>query len=316
MLFDVRKLNIIISSSHKNWVLGHLAFQIKSNIREFEIKIVEFPFRKKDIRSLNGAIYLSKTDINFFIHQDLALKAFNNGWLKNAKFNIVNFTHNNKEIYKYKQLFSQIDHVIVQNSHSIKELTRINFPTTNIHVLPNPIEGFRFQSSPDRIPTRDIIFVSHFYERKRPQLILDTIQKNQDLTFTLYGKHWTNWNEFESLVPLPNFDYKEFNYAQYPKVLAQHKVFCSLSAIEGGPVPLIESLASGLIPVVTDTGTARDIIPSHLHNLILPIDVSIEQVSLALREGLNVKENKFTLMNHLTYEGFTKQVSDIIRKHL
>jgi glycosyltransferase involved in cell wall biosynthesis len=69
-------------------------------------------------------------------------------------------------------------------------------------------------------------------------------------------------------------------------MLARHKVFCSLSTLEGGPVPLIESLASGLKIVVTDTGHVRDVL-SQIHDYnIIPIDAKVDVVVSALREAI------------------------------
>ena len=80
-------------------------------------------------------------------------------------------------------------------------------------------------------------------------------------------------------MPLKNFAYAEFEFESYPARLAQHKVFCTLSDLEGGPVPLLESLVAGLSVVATDTGTARDLTPASCRKFILPINPTVEMIS-------------------------------------
>ena len=144
-------------------------------------------------------------------------------------------------------------------------------------LLPYPVNEELFNSKlGTKEPKRDVILVSNLTSRKRPDLIYEVIKKAPHLKFTIYGKNWSKWNNFENLTKLPNLLIKEFEYELYPKELSNHHLFLSLSDNESGPVPLLESLACGLRVLATDTGTSRDliknpdsIIPIHLK----PMDI-------------------------------------------
>ena len=75
------RLNIIVSTGHRDWVLGILAGILARGIRGATPKIVEFPQSRRNTRNLRGSLYLPTAAHNVFLHQDLALTAFQKGWL-------------------------------------------------------------------------------------------------------------------------------------------------------------------------------------------------------------------------------------------
>ena len=50
------------------------------------------------------------------------------------------------------------------------------------------------------------------------------------------------------------------------------KVFCSLSLHEGGPMPLLESMSCGVMPVVTNTGFAYDVLGKDHSDCLISTD--------------------------------------------
>ena len=308
----MRDIQFIISTGHKGWVLHHLALEVQKELQVKKSKIIEMPQSRRDLRSLEGYIYLKRAYTNFYMHQDLALHSLKKGWLNKAQINIVNYTHTNKDLVNYREMFESVNYILVQNQktkNSIENYLKKSLET--ILVLPNPIDFERFSYRKGH-KTRDVVFVSNFYSRKQPDLIFNTIKNNKDLKFSIIGKNWNSYWNLDELLRCKNLQIIQFDYTSYPEFLAKHKVFCSLSKIEGGPVPLLEALSIGLIPVVTDTGTARDLMPKELTDLILPTNVTVDVVTKALRKAITRESKKLNLDVKYSFAGFSNILKDLM----
>lgn len=306
------RINFILSDSHKDWGLGKLAEEIEFRIKnEFNVRRVYIAQSRRNTRSLNGFIFLSKAPVNFYFHQELALKAIKKGWFDRHAINIVNFTHATQPSSHYLPL-NATDYLLVQNSQSKEFLSIENqISSSKILICPHPIDCAKFMKSSQK-PTRDIVFVSNYYSRKKPRLIHDVIIGESNLLFTIIGKNWEKYEFFKELNNLNNFKYCKFDFESYPAELANHKVFCSLSDLEGGPVPLLESLAMGLTPLVTDTGTARDLIPDSHKHLILPVSPELQSIRKGLASALVTDKFNFKLKNNFCYDGFSNLIKQLI----
>ena len=280
---EIQHLGLVISTGHRNWAIGELA---KNLLPAFtKSSIIEIPQSRRHIRSLNGFMFWPKKSRYLFMHHSLAVKAWERKWIGESTQYGIRYTHDSINVEETLDVFSNAKFITTENSVSKLQLARKGLDDKRIHVLPHPIEVNRFRVGMNE-KNRDVIFVSNFYERKNPELVLNVLKYCQDLKFTILGKNWEKWSKFSELKALKNFEYQLFSYENYPKMLARHKVFCSLSTLEGGPVPLIESLASGLKIVVTDTGHVRDVL-SQIHDYnIIPIDAKVDVVVSALREAI------------------------------
>ena len=288
------KTNLIISTGHRNWAIGELALNIKRHSKKLVCRIVEFPQSRRQIRSLAGFGYFPNSQMDIYMHQDLAIEALKKKWLKPNKPTIVRYTHNNKNINNYSEIFRISKMILVENTQIFNEIQKLGINSKKIIVKPHPIEIRNFKNL-NCNQIRDVIFVSNFYERKNPELIKSLIEFRKDLHFTIYGKNWEKYEKYTKLKKLSNLEYKNFIYSNYPEELGKHKIFCSLSKIEGGPVPLLESLAAGLIPVVTDTGYCRDVLPNEYLRFILPIESSLEEISVRIDSALKSEPVKLDI---------------------
>lgn len=309
---SVIQINIIIRPSYKSWVLGQLAQELQKRFKNLCCKIVNIPLNRREIRSWNGLIKLPKSDINLFLHHDLALIAIKKLWLSaNNSNNIIYFTHLNsteQELTYFQDYFKLL---LVNNSKTRTTLELLGIIRPKILVHPNPTDDNLFFPYPNN-PKKDVIFVGNYVPRKRPDLILKTIKANPELTFTLLGKNWRSSLELKELTGCRNFNFQDFQFSKYPANLRQHKVFCTLSDIEGGPVPLLESLISGLAVVATDTGTASDLIPIADASNILPINPDTTQITQAIHGALSRTPAPFLIKEEYFYEGFAKMVEQEI----
>ena len=87
---------------------------------------------------------------------------------------------------------------------------------------------------------------------------------------------------------LGNISYYTLSYKQYYYYYSKMAVFLSASTIEGGPIPLIEAMAANCIPVVSDTGFAKDLIKNRENGFIFPLSASADSIGELLREAINM----------------------------
>ena len=302
-MFRTKDLGIVTSTGHRNWAIAELAKFLHSSIRSS--KIIEIPQSRRQIKSLNGFIFWPQCNKYLFMHHALAITAWNKGWINEECWYGIRYTHESVSIDRNNEVFMNAKFITVENSSSRLFLSQKNLDAKLIHFLPHPIDTARFTGNLAE-KSRDVIFVSNFYMRKNPELILKVIKGCPDLQFTLFGKGWEKWFKFSELNSLVNFQYIHFSYDIYPQVLASHRVFCSLSSLEGGPVPLLESIAAGLKIVATDTGHIRDILAQRNSYNILPIDLDDKIASNALRKAVaddttpfNSSIQEFSLSSYL-----------------
>jgi glycosyltransferase involved in cell wall biosynthesis len=151
-------------------------------------------------------------------------------------------------------------------------------------------------------------FCSAFYERKRPDCVLDIARAFPEHQILLLGRGWQEWRRFAELRSLPNLHYVEPEYSAYPSYYNKMDVFVSPAVLEGGPIPLLEAMMSNVVPVASDTGFARDLIRHGENGYIFAVDADsstiIDLVRLALANRLDIRAT----VKHLSWERFAREI--------
>lgn len=155
-------------------------------------------------------------------------------------------------------------------------------------------------------------FVTRYYPRKRPDTILQIVERMPDQAFILLGQGWEQYARFTDLCSLPNFQYIETDYAHYPAVYRQMDVFISVSKVEGGPIPLIEAMMSNVVPVASRTGFAPDIICHGDNGFLFDVDADVETIVSLIHRAFELEANVRETVKHLTWEDFVKQLLDFV----
>jgi glycosyltransferase involved in cell wall biosynthesis len=143
----------------------------------------------------------------------------------------------------------------------------------------------------ERIKSGAIGFCSSFYDRKCPDMIYDIVKVMPNRSFILLGRDWKKFGKFEKLKKLKNFTYIETAYENYNEIYSQMSVFVSVSKVEGGPIPLLEAMMSNIVPVVRDTGFAKDIITPGYNGFIFGNDAAIDEICALIEQALKVDRN-------------------------
>ena len=273
----IQRYNLVVSDlSFNGWILQKIAEDILNN----------FPSPKKLIRLNSGKLltylkfycyfFLSKKVV--FVNHSTLRKTRIPSFLLSKKNAIVFYTHTNYsfDTFSIRQLHN-IKKIVVMNSQEKLNLMNAGINGIKISVRVTGVD-FEFFKPLKLKDNNRIVFVSQLHSRKRPEFILEIVKSFSEFQFILIGHKWLGSKLLDDLRHLPNFEFIEYDLRTYVHNLNRARIFLSVSKLEGGPIPLLESMSCGLVPIATDTGWAPDIIVNGVNGYILPTDANIETV--------------------------------------
>jgi glycosyltransferase involved in cell wall biosynthesis len=154
-----------------------------------------------------------------------------------------------------------------------------------------------------------VLIVGECKPRKNPELISQVIIDNPQIEFVIHGNGWEKYlllphRNLQNLVIIP------FSLKKNPELLREATLLLSLSKLEGGPIPVLEALASGTPVLATDTGFSRDVI-NETNGRVLPVDADVNLISEHLNSLLNLKSklwNRDLLDGNYTWANLGKAI--------
>ncbi|MDJ0616918.1 MAG: glycosyltransferase family 4 protein [Calothrix sp. MO_192.B10] len=156
-------------------------------------------------------------------------------------------------------------------------------------------------------------FCTAFYYRKEPERIFNIIKMMPHRKFILLGKGWEKYEKFLEMQSLPNFSYIEAPYSDYPQYYALMDVFVSPAKLEGGPIPLVETMMCNVVPVASNTGFAPDLIVHGENGFIFDVDSSVEDICELIDQAFEIKADVRKGVQHLSWENFSLNVQKIMQ---
>jgi glycosyltransferase involved in cell wall biosynthesis len=248
----------------------------------------------------------------FFIHYFVAIAALAhepNAWRGRR---LVWYTHPSDELIPAGETeirfgLNHMSRVLCTNSRAQVQLTARGVSAARVVTLLGAADPQRFHPSP-RPGVGRVGLSSAYYPRKNPDLLAAVVRALPDLQFVLLGKDWEQWDGFAALRACPNFEYLTLPYADYPAQYRRMDCFLSTSTLEGGPIPLIETMMCNRVPVVSDTGFARDLIRHGENGYLFPVDAAPEQVAGLLRQALANPSDIAATVSHLTWQAMAAEL--------
>jgi glycosyltransferase involved in cell wall biosynthesis len=149
---------------------------------------------------------------------------------------------------------------------------------------------------------RSVVLASRSGPRKGLEILPNVVRALPEWNFTLLGRNWENFIAESGLDRLENFSYQKLSKESRTRVFSQNQVFLSLSNLEGGPIPLIEAINLGLIPIATDTGFARDFIKNAENGFLLSTAPTVEEVKSAILMSSKIVPKENQAVNLLTWD--------------
>jgi len=228
------------------------------------------------------------------------------------------FTHLRHDLEESMGLHARllnIGHVIFAHNQAVKrDLVALGTTESRIQVVVGAADPEIFL--PHSRGAGKVGFCTAYYERKRPELILELLKSMPHRKFLMIGKGWEDWERFSELRALPNFEYVECPYTDYPKYYAQMDVFVSTSVLEGGPFPLLESMMCNIVPVSSRTGFAPDIIENGKNGYLFDTDADAKTVAALIEKAYSHAGDVSEGVRHFTWRRFAetieKQIPDFV----
>jgi glycosyltransferase involved in cell wall biosynthesis len=254
------KILQVLDPSHKNWVLGGLFRDINNESVNYckQQIFLGSPFSNQNffswfitilrILKYKKILFSSITPLENYLK---IMKFF-------PKFQKIGlwFTHQ-EGLYTENQIYAinYCDFIFV---HSLKQKSALeDISNSKIICTLGAVKTQNF--NPRAVSGERIVWVGTTAERKNPNSIIDLAVKNPQLDFRILGKGWIGTEYYSAIKNLQNVEYTEIKSALSSRDFDGCDVYLCTSVVEGGPMPLLETIAAGLHPITTDVGFARDV---------------------------------------------------------
>jgi glycosyltransferase involved in cell wall biosynthesis len=281
--------SVFLNTNHKGWILEAMAIESAKAIG-LEPNLNYLPVSRREVNSFRLArnLYFPHfTNFNLFMHQDIFISISQRG-LTPGHFNSVFVTHltGKKEDYV---ILSAADLVLVQNKSVKETLIEVGVQSDKIRVVYGAVNHTQYfpLTDPDTTSKPFVLITSNCKPRKNPQRIFEVIRAFPELDFVIHGKGWNSFLD-ETHRKFDNLQVIDFCLEDNPSLMRKASTFLTLSTNEGGPIPLLEALASGTPCVATSTGFAPELLFGN-RGYSLPIDFDLESVGKALYKSIKLK---------------------------
>lgn len=153
---------------------------------------------------------------------------------------------------------------------------------------------------------------SAFYERKSPDTLLDLVRLLPHRKFRLLGRGWEKYERFGELTAAQNFQYVTAPYSDYPRHYRDIDVFVSLATLEGGPIPLIETMMANAVPVASRTGFAPDIVRHGENGFLFDVAAPPELIAPLIERAFALKTNVRATVRRYTWDAYARQIHALV----
>ena len=254
------KITQVLDPAHENWVQGGTFKDLRNANKIFNLEpiLLGSPFKTQKpvdwLRSL-GKILLAR---NLLFSSLTPLVNYNRIFKFLPKLSKIGlwFTHQ-ENLFSGSELLalSKCDVIFV---HSVKQKIELEkIIKCKIIVFLGAVDINRFKNSATL--GRRVVWVGTSNSRKNPEILLSLAQSNPKLNFLLLGKNWANGPLMKVVESIHNIEYKEIAGPLTSKDFDGCDIYLCTSRIEGGPMPLLESIAAGMNPISTSVGFVEDL---------------------------------------------------------
>ena len=210
-------------------------------------------------------------------------------------------------------MLRRCDHVTVTGQEMKDILVARGIPPDRIHVLPHGIR-VPLSSLTNSRKEYAMVFVGELVQRKRVDVLLDAFQVvkgiYKEARFCIVGDGPLREKLEEKSEKMQISDSIHFAGLQEDVwlYLEQSKIFVLASEGEGLPFALIEAMACGLVPVVTDVGTIRDTVKHGTNGFLVNVgdSGSLAQNVVTLLSDVDLYDkmsaDAATVREHFSYE--------------
>jgi glycosyltransferase involved in cell wall biosynthesis len=278
---------------NRNWILGNWIREVhKRNQHNTKVKWVLSVFAQKHFWERFVKFPLPNYGAYFFSYPSMFESNLRSNPKRYRKCSIVNYTHNMAELGSFShqaEILNEAYSVHFNCSTDANILIAHGLDASKVRVVLGAIdEDCRRQTGIDR-EKKTILLASQFSERKGLDVFPEVVRLLPEWKFLILGRGWEDFLKENKLFSASNVEYQFFDKQSRNVAMSKATIFLSLSKLEGGPIPLIESMSMGVIPIATDTGFAKDVITHGSNGLIIPNPPTAVEVRDAILEASNLK---------------------------
>jgi glycosyltransferase involved in cell wall biosynthesis len=255
--------NVFLMSNFKGWILDALARESAQAIGA-PINIQYIPASRRDIRSLKSfkSLLFPKTiGSNLFFHHRTFLEVDKRVSLQESE-NRIWLTHFDEmdSIEELVNRDSRISKIYVQSISLRDVLVGAGFSENKLQVTPGAVDRKQFFPSAESYSNDSyFLFSGDCKPRKNPSYVEWIVRSFPEYTFVIHGRGWNVFNQ-GVMRNLSNVELVDFQFSKQGYLLRGASAFISVAHNEGGPISILEALASGTPVISTDTGFAKDMI--------------------------------------------------------
>lgn len=297
---------------NRNWILGNWIKEIHSrNVDSSSICWILSVFAQKHFWEKFVKFPLPKYGAYFFSYPSIFESFLKSNPAQYKNRSIVNYTHNMDELGNLQhqsEILNQAYSVHFNCSRDAEVLVEAGLEPTKIRLVFGAVDDDCIQQRSIVREPKTILLASRYSERKGLNIFPRIVELLPEWKFIILGRGWEDFLKETNLESNSNIEYIFFNKETRNNTMSRASIFLSLSKLEGGPMPLIESMSMGVIPVATDTGFARDVIMDGRNGKIIPNPPTAEQVCEAILMADDLVDSPRASVQHLNWN----RISNIV----
>ena len=301
MLKNCPNRKVLLLSSFKGWILEGMVRE-SAEALGINIRVLFIPQRLQDffrIKDFYNYILGKKIEGNcLFVNQSSYFKALLSTTIRFIPENSrVLYTHKSiEEIEDFEQIkmLQRVNKIFVLNSKIKEDLVLSGISDDKITTVFGAIDRKvyypvnYFNKSGSLVVDPYVLISGDCKPRKNPNMIIEVIRTMRDVKFIIHGRGWQEYLINQRIDELENLKVIQFEITYNPQLVREASAYLSLSELEGGPFPTLESLASGTPVVVTDTGWNKELVKSGF-GTVLSQKFTINEVITAINEAIKLK---------------------------
>jgi glycosyltransferase involved in cell wall biosynthesis len=300
--------------ANRNWILGNWIKEINlRNQDSTKIHWIASVFAQKHFWEKFVKFPIPQSGAYFFSYPSIFESYIKSNSKKFENKSIVNYTHNMDELgsLEHQARMLNLAHSVHFNcSRDMEALVKAGLESTKIRLVYGAVDSDCVQVPGVPRDSKTILLASQYSERKGVGLLPEIVKLLPEWKFIILGRGWENFLAETALLDNPNIDYQFFDKQSRNLAMSRASIFLSLSKLEGGPVPLIESMSMGVIPVATDTGFARDVITDGQNGRLILNPPTPKQVVEAILGAAQIGNSPHQSVKHLTWDRISKIVME------